>query len=139
MSTTGLWALLGVVLVVAAIGVVKKVRDGRVRAARKTVDLPEPVRALLDADAAVTLVQLSTTFCAPCRHTRVLLADLAAKTPGLRHAELDVADRPEVATTLGVLRTPTTIAFDASGAELLRVGGVPRREALAEALRTHLG
>jgi thiol-disulfide isomerase/thioredoxin len=96
------------------------------------------VRRLLDPTAAVTLVQISTTFCAPCRHARVLLADLAGKVDGLRHVELDVTDQPAVATELGVLRTPTTLALTANGTELLRVGGVPKGEPLLSALRPHL-
>jgi hypothetical protein len=42
------------------------------------------------------------------------------------HREVDVADRPEVARELSVMRTPTVVAFDRDGAELLRVSGVPR-------------
>ncbi|MEU5691358.1 thioredoxin family protein [Actinosynnema sp. NPDC020468] len=134
---TGVWAVVAVAVLVAAVGVVKKVRDGRVRAGRE-VALPEPVRALLDPAAPVTLVQLSTTFCTPCRQTKALLTDLAARTDGLRHVELDVTDRPEVATGLGVLRTPTTLALTPSGVELLRVGGVPKTGELIDALRSHL-
>jgi hypothetical protein len=43
-----------------------------------------------------------------------------------------------VATSLGVMRTPTTLAVDAHGVEIMRVGGVPKRETLLEALRPHL-
>ncbi len=42
------------------------------------------------------------------------------------HREVDVAERPDVARELGVMRTPTVVAFDRSGRELLRVTGVPR-------------
>ncbi|WP_367134391.1 TlpA family protein disulfide reductase [Saccharothrix sp. HUAS TT1] len=135
---TGVWALLGAVAVVAAIGLVLRARNGRVRAARPRGALPAPVRDLLDPDAPVTLVQVSTAFCATCRQTRSLLADLAARTDGLRHVELDVTDLPGVAADLGVLRAPTTLAFDRSGGELLRVGGVPRADTLIAALRAHL-
>ena len=136
---TGVWVLLAVLVAASLLGVWWRARDGRVRAAgRELLALPEPVRAAIDADAPVTLVQFSTTFCTPCRHTRALLSDLAARTEGLAHVELDVTDRPEVATSLGVLRTPTTLALDPAGAELLRVGGVPRRDALLDALRPHL-
>ncbi|RKT51536.1 TlpA family protein disulfide reductase [Saccharothrix australiensis] len=135
---TGVWALAGAVAVALIVGAVWRARNGRVRRADRPVELPEPVRELLDPPAPVTLVQLSTAFCAPCRHTRALLADLADRTDGLRHVELDVTDRPDVAAALGVLRTPTTLAVDAAGVELLRVGGVPDRGALLAALRPHL-
>jgi len=100
--------------------------------------LPADVTALVDPAAAVTLVQLTTTFCAPCRQARVLLADLARRTDGVHHTELDLTERPDLARELSVLRTPTTLAVDRAGTELLRVGGVPKRDTLLDALRPHL-
>ncbi|MEU7479928.1 thioredoxin family protein [Lentzea sp. NPDC042327] len=134
---TGVWALLGALAVASAIGVLLKVREGRIKEPARAVDLPEPVRALLAP--GVTLVQLSTTFCAPCRHAKVILRDLADRTDGLTHAELDVTNLPDVAARLGVMRTPTTLALTADGTEVLRVGGVPKRDTLLAALRPHLG
>ena len=134
---TGAWALLGAVAVAGAIGVLLKVREGRIsHRAQPSADLPAPVRDLLAP--GVTLVQLSTTFCAPCRHAKVVLRDLADRVDGLTHAELDVTNLPEVASRLGVMRTPTTLALTADGTEVLRVGGVPKRDSLLEALRPHL-
>ncbi|GAB3578193.1 thioredoxin family protein [Amycolatopsis endophytica] len=137
---TGVWVVLGTLVVAGIAGAVLRARNGRVRAARRSPasDLPEPVATALDTGAQVTLVQISTTFCTPCRHTRALLGPLAERTDGLNHVDLDVTNQPEVAQALGVLRTPTTIAFRADGTELLRVGGVPKRETLIEALRPHL-
>lgn len=100
-------------------------------------DVPAEVRGAL-AEGSVTLVQISTTFCAPCRHTRALLGHVAEHTPGLHHVDLDVTDKPEIARDLGVLRTPTTIAYSATGAELLRVSGVPSKDALLDALEPAL-
>jgi thiol-disulfide isomerase/thioredoxin len=100
--------------------------------------LPAPVLAAIDGDSPVTLVQISTTFCAPCRHARLVLSSLAAKTDGLRHVELDVTDRPEVAQALGVLRTPTTLAFSPSGDELFRISGVPKADAVLGAVGPRL-
>ncbi|MBW4715738.1 TlpA family protein disulfide reductase [Saccharothrix obliqua] len=136
----GVWALVASVVVVAVVGITRHLRDGRVRTRDEedVVELPEPVRALLDPTTPVTLVQLSTTFCAPCRHTRVVLADLAARTEGLRHVELDVTNLPDVVAGMGVRRAPTTVALDVRGTELLRVSGVPKRDALLTALRPFL-
>jgi thiol-disulfide isomerase/thioredoxin len=133
---TGALVVIGTLVLASLLGFALRARNGRVRDARAG-ELPDDVRRAL-APAGVTLVQLSTTFCAPCRHTRVLLSDLAERTDGLHHAELDVTDRPDLARELSVLRTPTTLAVDERGTELLRVGGVPRRDALLEALRPHL-
>jgi len=135
---TGVWVVLAVLTAATVLGFLLRGRDGRVHRAKPAAHLPAPVRELIDPASPVTLVQLSTTFCAPCRHTRVILSDLAAKTDGLEHRELDLTDIPEVATSLKVLRTPTTVAYSPDGAELLRVGGVPKRDVLIEALRPHL-
>ncbi|GGU28842.1 thioredoxin family protein [Lentzea flava] len=132
---TGVWALLSALAVAGAIGVLLKVREGRI-SRKESVDLPPPVRDLLAP--GVTLVQLSTTFCAPCRHAKVILRDLADRTEGLTHAELDVTNLPDVAAALGVMRTPTTLALTADGTEVLRVGGVPKRDTLLAALQPHL-
>ncbi|MET8759228.1 thioredoxin family protein [Lentzea sp. NPDC004782] len=133
---TGVWALLGALAVAGAVGVLLKIREGRISRRDAATDLPAPVRDLLAP--GVTLVQLSTTFCAPCRHAKVILRDLADRTDGLTHAELDVTDLPDVAAQLGVMRTPTTLALTADGVEVLRVGGVPKRDSLLAALRPHL-
>jgi thiol-disulfide isomerase/thioredoxin len=136
---TGLFVLLGALLLATAVGLGKRAADGRVRRRdRGAPELPGAVAAALDPDAEVTLVQLSTTFCAPCRHTRALLAAVAAGTPGLSHADLDVTETPEVALALGVRRTPTTVAYDPAGRELLRVTGVPRKADLLAALAPRL-
>ena len=134
---TGALVAIGTLVLATAAGLLLRARSGRVGKA-KAAALPGEVLAALDPGAAVTLVQFSTTFCAPCRHARVLLADLAGRTPGLAHADLDLTDRPELAARMAVLRTPTTVAVGAGGAELLRVTGVPRRDELLSALREHL-
>src|SRR5688500_9470471 len=123
---TGAFVLVGTLLLATAIGLLMRGRDGRVRTAGAS-GLPEDVQALV-APTGVTLVQLSTTFCAPCRHARAVLSNLAERVDGLHHTELDLTDRPDLARELSVLRTPTTLAVDGNGTELLRVGGVPKRD-----------
>jgi len=136
---TGLWVLVATLVAAAAVGALLRVRNGRIRDAKPVArELPAPVTAALDPASAVTLVQISTTFCAPCRHAKAVLAPLAERTDGLHHVELDVTNQPEVAQSLSVLRTPTTIALTPDGRELLRVGGVPKGPELLDALRPHL-
>jgi thiol-disulfide isomerase/thioredoxin len=144
---TGLWVLVAVLVAGVAAGLLLRARNGRVRVAKpadarerpgRARELPGPVAAALDPASAVTLVQISTTFCAPCRHAKAVLEPLAERTDGLHHVELDVTDQPEVAQSLSVLRTPTTIALTPDGRELLRVGGVPKGPALLAALEPHL-
>lgn len=133
---TGVLVLICTLAVATVLGLALRARDGRVRETPGR-ELPDDVRRALQPDG-VTLVQLSTSFCAPCRHARVLLADLAEQTEGLHHTELDLTDRPDLARELSVVRTPTTLAIDGQGTEILRVGGVPKREALLQVLRPHL-
>jgi thiol-disulfide isomerase/thioredoxin len=133
---TGVWVLVGTLVLATAAGLVMKSRNGRVRTVTGSM-LPADVATLV-APAGVTLVQLSTTFCAPCRHTRVLLSDLASRTDGLHHTELDLTDRPDLARELSILRTPTTLAITPAGTEILRIGGVPKRDELLTALQPHL-
>ncbi|GAB3485771.1 TlpA family protein disulfide reductase [Amycolatopsis cihanbeyliensis] len=135
----GLWVAIGTLLLGLAAGAALHARNGRVTAARQPErELPGPVAEALGAEDPVTLVQLSTTFCAPCRHARAVLSTLAERTEGLRHVDLDITQRPEVAQRLGVWRTPTTLALDPGGRELMRVHGVPRSADLLTALRPHL-
>ena len=107
---------------------------------RDRIGIPEnpDSRSRSGSDRVVTLLQLSTTFCSPCRHTRILLDDLATRTDGVRHVEIDLTHHPEWSTPLNVHQTPTTLALDADGTELFRVRGVPRRTELTETLRPHL-
>jgi thioredoxin-like negative regulator of GroEL len=135
----------GVVLLLCAIAVSlafegwRRARNGRIRAVSPAqATLPEPVAEVIDRDAAVTLVQLSTAFCSSCHQVKSLLEGMAGRTGGLAYAELDVTDQPSVASSLGVLRAPTTLALAANGTELLRVGGLPRQAELLDALRPHL-
>lgn len=127
---TGLWVLLAVVALALLLGVALRARSGRLRAA-STERVPEPVRALLDPAAAVTLVQVSTEFCADCRRARPMLERFAEQHPKVRHVELDVTERAELAGELGVLSTPTTLALDRAGTELFRFSGLPDTERLA--------
>lgn len=133
---TGALVLIGTLAIATAVGLYLKSRNGKLRTVVPS-PLPTDVQSVL-SPTGVTLVQLSTTFCAPCRQTRALLSHVADRTEGLHHVELDLTERPELARELSVLRTPTTLAIDGSGTELLRVGGIPKRDTLLAALRPHL-
>ena len=135
---TGALVLLGTLVLASVAGLVLRARNGRVRTTGTVGALPADVRDVVHPEVPVTLVQLSTDFCAPCRQARIVLSDLASATAGVHHAEVDLTHRPDLARALSVLRTPTTLAVDAGGRELLRVGGVPNRKALLDALRPHL-
>ncbi|MEX0426780.1 thioredoxin family protein [Nocardioides sp. DS6] len=81
-----------------------------------------------------TLVQFSSAFCAPCRTTRRVLADVAEAVPGVVHVDIDAEEHLDVVRRLGILRTPTTIVLDAAGHEVARAAGAPRKEQVLSAL-----
>ena len=138
MDPVGLLAVVGALAAATVLGLVLRARSGRVRTTGAAMHgWALAGRAPAAADR-VLLLQLSSPICTPCRQTAAVLEELAADTAGVVHIEVDVAERPDVARTLHVMRTPTTVAFDRTGAELLRVSGVPRATELTSALATAL-
>lgn len=81
-----------------------------------------------------TFVQFSSAFCAPCRTTRTLLADIAEREDGVVHLEVDAEQHLDLVRALDVRRTPTTLVLDADGLELARAAGAPRRDQVLSAL-----
>lgn len=140
MSGTGLVVLIAALVVATALGLVLRARNGRVRtvSGAGSPDGWAFTGSAPEGGEQVLLLQLSSPVCTPCRQTAGVLGDLAAGEPGVRHVEIDVADRPDVARALSVMRTPTTVGFDRTGRELLRVSGVPRRAELEAALAPEL-
>ncbi|MBL7491227.1 thioredoxin family protein [Frankia sp. AgB1.9] len=72
-----------------------------------------------------TLLQFSTAFCAPCRTTRVVLADVARIVPGVAHIEVDAEEHLDLVRRLGIRRTPTVLVLDADAREISRASGAP--------------
>jgi thiol-disulfide isomerase/thioredoxin len=81
-----------------------------------------------------TLLQFSSAFCAPCRATRVILADVAGRAPGVAHVEIDAESHLDLVRSLGVLRTPTVFVLGADGAITARASGQPRKADVLGAL-----
>jgi thiol-disulfide isomerase/thioredoxin len=81
-----------------------------------------------------TLLQFSSAFCAPCRATRVILADVAARAAGVEHVEIDAESHLDLVRSLGVLRTPTVFVLGADGAITARASGQPRKADVLAAL-----
>jgi thiol-disulfide isomerase/thioredoxin len=74
-----------------------------------------------------TLVQFSSAFCAPCRATRRILADVAGMTQGVTHIEIDAESRLDLVRQLNVLRTPTVLVLAGDGRIVRRASGQPRK------------
>jgi thiol-disulfide isomerase/thioredoxin len=139
--------VLGTTLVLATVvGLVYRSLDGRLRASSPVSERSPVVEHLgaagLEPGERATLVQFSSAFCAPCRTTRGLLADVAETVPGVRHVEFDVsAGEPvlDLVRSLDIRRTPTTIVLDAHGREVRRASGVPQRAQVLAALQDATG
>ncbi len=86
-----------------------------------------------------TLVQFSSAFCSPCRATRVLLTDIAAKVDGVVTVDIDAEEHLEMVRRFGIMRTPTVFVLDADGAISTRASGLPRREQVLAALGQAVG
>lgn len=124
------------VVVALAVGGLWRWRDGRMRAARADsagTRLSERELGTPLGERA-TLLQFSSSFCAPCRATRRTLADVAARTDGVTHVELDVADRLDLVRRLDVRRTPTVFVLGPDGLVARRASGQPRPAAVLAAI-----
>jgi thiol-disulfide isomerase/thioredoxin len=87
-----------------------------------------------DLGERATLLQFSSAFCAPCRVTRRVLAEVASVVPGVTHVEVDAEHHLDLVRRLGVVRTPTTLVLDAHGREVSRATGAPRKQDVLAAL-----
>lgn len=127
-----------------AIGLLYRARNGALRPARAAAGGPagaapagsELTTADLGAPlgARATLVQFSTAFCAPCRATRQVLADVAAMTDGIAHVEIDAESHLDLVRRLGVRRTPTVLVLGPDGRIARRASGQPRKADVIAAL-----
>ncbi len=81
-----------------------------------------------------TLVQFSSAFCAPCRATRRVLADVAAMVPGVAHVEIDAEEHLDLVRRFDILKTPTVLVLDADGRIVRRATGQPRKADVIAAL-----
>jgi thiol-disulfide isomerase/thioredoxin len=162
--TLGVWVLVAAAVVAIALGSWRASTNGVFRGTRRVRRssrvggfetgagrLPQPSVELPQAPSVLagttydgqrgeraTLLQFSSAFCAPCRATRRILADVAGIVPGVAPVEVDAEQHLDLVRALGVLRTPTTLVLDADGRELTRATGAPRRAQVVAALEGSL-
>ena len=145
--TGGLIALAAALLVATVLGVAMRRRAGQFRpASPRTPAKPgtpaKTADALTEADLGAglgrqaTLVQFSTAFCAPCRPTRQILAQVADMVDGVTHVEIDAAARMDLVQRLRINSTPTVLVLDPDGAIVKRATGLPRKADVIAALGT---
>jgi thiol-disulfide isomerase/thioredoxin len=147
----GRWVLVVAIVGALGFGAWRALSDGRFRGTHRVAGLDsarpaedraaeEPASVLLgtpydgERGERATLLQFSSAFCAPCRATRRILADVSSTVPGVAHVEVDAEEHLDLGRRLGVLRTPTTLVLDAAGREVTRASGAPRPAQVLAAL-----
>lgn len=118
-----------------------KARTGRAKLVRsgELVDLSKlkadrsgkPVQSF---GKQATLLQFSTEVCSACVATARLFRELEKATPGLKHIEVDITDRMDLAAHFSIMQTPTTLILDKYGMVKARIGGAPRPNVISEEL-----
>jgi thiol-disulfide isomerase/thioredoxin len=144
--TPGLAVLAGAIAIAVIGGIGWRLANGRMRsvdaAARSAAAEPEQGLVLTSDQLGhplgeqATLVQFSSAFCAPCRATRRILAEVAAMTQGVAHVEIDAESRLDLVRELNVLRTPTVLVLAGDGQVVRRASGQPRKPDVIAAIGT---
>jgi thiol-disulfide isomerase/thioredoxin len=87
---------------------------------------PRLVRVELASIGATgpAIVQFGTTHCAPCKRARPVL-EQAARSTGLEFVDVDLEERPELASRYGIRSVPVIVVTDPSGVVLGRWTALP--------------
>ena len=128
----GLIVLLAALGVATGTGLAWRRRTGRLRDRLQPVVTSQDLRGPLGP--AATLVQFSTAFCAPCRATRRILAEVAGMVDGVTHVEIDAESRLDLVRKFDVRRTPTVLVLGPDGRVAKRASGPPRKADVIAAL-----
>jgi thiol-disulfide isomerase/thioredoxin len=131
----GLIALVVVLVVAVATGLAWRWNSGRMRrSAPDVAQMVTPADLGSPLGQQATLVQFSTAFCAPCRATRVILAEVAGMTDGVTHVEIDAESHLDLVRRLDIRRTPTILVLGPDGRIATRASGQPRKADVIAAL-----
>lgn len=137
----GIGVIVVAVLLTGAIALYRRHVDGRFASAAPAPAAPEiPIASLTAADLGeplgdrASLVQFSSAFCAPCRTTRVLLADFTKDLDDVAHIEIDAESQLDLVRRLDIRRTPTVVVLNGQGEIVNRAAGVPTRAGVTAVL-----
>ncbi|OLB79530.1 MAG: thiol reductase thioredoxin [Actinobacteria bacterium 13_2_20CM_2_71_6] len=134
MVLAGLGTAIGVLVLATVAGLWWRRRDGRLRTV-VPAGVPDHLAYLgVVAGTPVTLLQFSSAFCAPCRTTRQVCADVAKRFDGVAHLEVDAEEHLDAVRRLDIWRTPTVLVVDATGRIVRRASGTPGRAQVIAAI-----
>ncbi|MFA1550816.1 thioredoxin family protein [Actinomadura chokoriensis] len=135
---TGALIAAAVLVAATAFGLVRRHRDGVLRARRgeggEMAETIRPDELGAELGEKATLLQFSSAFCAPCRATRRVLGEVSGMVDGVAHVELDAEAHLDLVRRLNVVRTPTVLVLDGAGRVVRRATGAPRKPDVIAAL-----
>jgi thiol-disulfide isomerase/thioredoxin len=111
-----------------ALGFVYLAFNGRVRRKSGTQVVRAKEVGVTALGSKATLLQFSTEICAPCRTANRVLGTIAKERFSVKHVDVDLTHRPDLASRFSVLQTPTILILDGHGRVRARIGGAPRPE-----------
>jgi thiol-disulfide isomerase/thioredoxin len=141
-NEVGAVVLAAVLVLCAAAAWWLRTRDGALRPAAGQDDTAGAVAVLRGLgvrpdEADLTVVQFSTSTCAPCRATRARLERLQAGRPGLAVVHVDAEEHLDAVRELDVRRTPTLFYVRRDGTLVGRSSGAPRPDELTSLVGAH--
>lgn len=86
---------------------------------------------------SATLLQFSAQYCAICPGVSRALGKISEGQPGLKHIEVDITDRLDLASHFNVNQTPTVFLLDSSGRIQYRFSGAPKLDVLTKELERY--
>ncbi len=87
-----------------------------------------------DLGTRATLVQFSSSFCAPCRATRQILSDVAGMLDDVSYVEIDAKSRLDLVRRLNIYATPSVLVLGPDGRIVRQASGQPRQADVIAAL-----
>ena len=129
----GLEILVASLVVASIFGIYRAKTDGHVKA-KSEAHIWSTHNCNIDLGEKATLLQFSSSFCQPCRATKLLLSDVAISIPGVALVEINAEEHLPLVRELGINRTPTTLILDKTGTIRGKASGLPKRSEVLESL-----
>ena len=134
-----LLAILSLLALATVAGLVWRATTGRAKRIKAglQIDLKElgatkDGKPVTEFGEHTTFLQFSSETCATCKQTSKLFEELEKTSHGVRHIEVDLTHRLDLADKFGILQTPTTLVLDSKGNVKSRIGGAPKPSTIEE-------
>ena len=129
----GLEILVASLVVASIFGIYRAKTDGHVKE-KSEEHIWATHNCNIDLGEKATLLQFSSSFCQPCRATKLLLSDIASGIQGVAHVEINAEEHLPLVRELGISRTPTTLILDKTGTIRGKASGLPKRSEVLDSL-----